>query len=420
MDKSVLYVALLVVSLILSAFFSSTEAAFLSLRKVRIRRMVSDNIPGADRVQRMVEQPEKILPTILLGNNLVNTAFAAVATVIMVAAIGEGSGVLIATIGSTLVLLILGETLPKTLAIKHAETMFLFSSRILEWVDILIMPVAISLQWLSRKISRRDGVDPMVLFTEEEIKTAILMGQEAGAVEDEEAELLNKVFQFGDRELKEVMTPRSGIVWVEHGTALDAFLDTYQEHTNTRFPVFQEQIDNVTGILSIKDIFAAMARGDFSADAVITTQLRQAYFVPDTKPIGVLFRDMQQQGMQIAMAVDEFGGIAGLVTLKQLMEEIVGPVGEEGSQPEAEYEVIDENTFHIDGGMQIDEINDELGIDIPQGEYETVAGFILDTMGNIPVEGEYFWYKDLRINVDEMRGVKIERVIITRAKLGSL
>ena len=282
MDKSVLYVALLVVSLILSAFFSSTEAAFLSLRKVRIRRMVSDNIPGADRVQRMVEQPEKILPTILLGNNLVNTAFAAVATVIMVAAIGEGSGVLIATIGSTLVLLILGETLPKTLAIKHAETMFLFSSRILEWVDILLMPVAISLQWLSRKISRRDGVDPMALFTEEEIKTAILMGQEAGAVEDEEAELLNKVFQFGDRELKEVMTPRSGIVWVEHGTALDAFLDTYQEHTNTRFPVFQEQIDNVTGILSIKDIFAAMARGDFSADAVITTQLRQAYFVPDS------------------------------------------------------------------------------------------------------------------------------------------
>ena len=130
MDKSVLYVALLVVSLILSAFFSSTEAAFLSLRKVRIRRMVSDNIPGADRVQRMVEQPEKILPTILLGNNLVNTAFAAVATVIMVAAIGEGSGVLIATIGSTLVLLILGETLPKTLAIKHAETMFLFLSLI--------------------------------------------------------------------------------------------------------------------------------------------------------------------------------------------------------------------------------------------------------------------------------------------------
>jgi len=404
----------------LSAFFSGTEAAFLSLRKVRIRRMVMEEVPGADRVSKMVEQPEKILPTILLGNNLMNTSFAAIATVIMVAAIGEGRGVLLATIGSTIVLLVLGETMPKTIAIRHSEAIFFFSARILEWIYRLLMPIAISLQWISRKIALRSGGDAMDLFTEEEIKTAILMGEEAGEVEPDEAELLQKVFQFGDKELKEVMTPRSEIAWVENDTKLKSFLETYQEHINTRFPVFEEQIDNVIGMLSIKDVFAAMARGQVSGDGVITTYLRQAYFVPDTKPIGILFRDMQENGTQIAMAVDEFGGIAGLVTLKQLMEEIVGPVGEEGRIPVSEYEAIDENTFYVDGGMQIDEANDELGLELPQGEYETVAGFILDTIGSIPTIGEYFWYKDLRINVSEMTGVKIEKVIIAKSKLRSL
>ena len=413
------YVAFLIVCLLLSAFFSGSEAAFLSLRKVRVRRLVDEKVPGAGRVARMTDQPEKILSTILLGNNLVNTAFAALATVIMVAVMGEGRGVLAATVGTTLVLLLLGETLPKTVAIRHSERVFIFSARVLEWFERLLLPVVVVLHWLSSQMARRFGTDARALFTEEEIKVAILMGQEAGAVEKGEAQMLEKVFRFGDSQLREVMTPRTEIVWVETGTRLKAFLDIYRVNSHTRFPLFEDQVDNVVGVLSVKDVVLAMARDEVSEDDPVTQFLRPVYFVPDTKPVGTLFREMQIDGGQMAMAVDEFGGIAGLVTLKQLMEEIVGPVGEEGEQPQPEYEAVDENTFHIDGGMQIEEANEELGLSLPEGDYETVAGFILETLEHIPAQGEFFWHKGMRVMVTEVKGVKIEKVMITRGRITS-
>jgi putative hemolysin len=409
-----IYLAVLIPCLLLSAFFSSSEAAFLSLRKVRIRYLVESKAPGAARVAKMVEQPEKVLPTILLGNNLVNTAFAALATVIMISLIGEGRGVIVATVASTALLLVLGETLPKTVAIRYAEPLFFFSARVLEWIERFLLPLVALLQWMSRRLALRLGSDPRALFTEEEIKIAISIGMEAGAVEEQEAEMLEKVFRFGDRQLREVMTPRTELVWVEVGTTLKEFLAIYKDHSHTRFPVFEGHEENVMGALSVKDVVAAIARGEFSDDDPVTDLLRPVDFVPDTKLVGTLFRDMQKVGSQIAMAVDEFGGIAGLVTLKQLIEEVVGPVGEEGMQPEVEYETIDENTFHIDGGMQIEEANEELGLDLPKGDYETVAGFVLDALGHIPTEGEQFRHNSLRLVVTQMRGMRIERVIVTR------
>ena len=413
MDQA-LYLILLLPCLLLSAFFSSSEAAFLSLRKVRIRGLVEKRVAGAERVARMVDQPEKVLPTILLGNNLVNTAFAALATVIMISLMGEGRGVIVATVVSTIVLLVLGETLPKTVAIRHSEPMFFFSARVIEWLDRLLLPLVALLQWVSRTLALRLGSDPRALFTEEEIKVAISIGREAGEVEEEEAKMLEKVFRFGDRQLREVMTPRTELVWVEVGTTLTEFLGIYKDHSHTRFPVFEDHVENVLGALSVKDVVAAIAQGEISDDDPVTGMIRPVDFVPDTKLVGALFREMQQVGSQIAMAVDEFGGIAGLVTLKQLIEEIVGPVGEEGMQPEVEYETIDENTFYIDGGMQIEEANEELGLDLPKGDYETVAGFVLDALGHIPAAGEQLRHSGLRLVVTQVRGMRIERVMVTR------
>ena len=262
MDLSTLYFALLVPSLLLSAFFSSSEAAFLSLRKVRIRRLVEDAVPGAERVARMVDEPAKVLPTILLGNNLVNTAFAALATVIMVALIGEGRGVLAATAASTIVLLVLGETLPKTVAIRHSERLFFLYARPLQLVELLLLPFAAALQLVNRFLAALLGSDARALFTEEEIKTAISIGMEEGSVDEEEGEMLENVFRFGDRQVREVMTPRTEIVQLESGTTLREFLSIYRDHYHTRFPVFEDDMENVVGILSVKDVVSALgARG---------------------------------------------------------------------------------------------------------------------------------------------------------------
>ncbi len=413
MDQSnTIYSVLLIISLVMSAFFSGSESAFLSLRKVRLRRLVDEGTAGAERVIRMADQPEKVLPTVLLANNLANTGFAALATVIMVGIVGEGRGVILATIASTIILLIFGETIPKTIALRHSERVFFFSSKVIEILEKLILPLILILQWTSNRITRRFGSESVALFTEEEIKAAISMGQEAGEVEEDEAELLQKVFRFGDMQLREMMTPRTEVVWVETGTTLGQFLEIYGSYSHTRFPVFHEQVDNVIGVLSVKDVLASITTSNLYSNGDITDLLRPVYFVPDTKPVGSLFREMQSKGGQMAMAVDEFGGIAGLVTIKQLMEELVGPVGEEERQPEPEYEILSENTFNIEGVMQIDQVNQELGLNLPEGDYETIAGFILEYLGHIPGQGEQFWHQDIGLTVTEVKGVKIEKVMI--------
>jgi len=406
------YLFLLIPCILISAFFSSSEAAFLSLRKVRIRSMAENEVKGAKRIANMVDQPEKVLPTILLCNNLANTAFAALFTVIMVALIGEGQGVIAATAISTLILLILGETVPKTIGIRYPETLFFFSAKILTWIERLLLPIVILLQSINKLLAKRLQGDPGALFTEEEIKTAISIGLEDGSVEEREAEMLENVFRFGDRQLREVMTPRTELILVESGTTLEEFLAIYSHHTHTRFPVYNENVDNILGTLLIKDVLEAMANGTISHPQPVTGLLRPVSFVPDTKLTGILLREMQNRGIQMAMAVDEFGGIAGLVTLKQLTEEIVGPVVEDGIYTEIDYETIDENTYSVDAGMQIEQANDELGINLPRGNYETVAGFVLEQLGHIPIEGETLRYDNIHLTISNVVGMRIEKIVL--------
>lgn len=415
MDQiATIYLFLLLPCLLLSAFFSSSEAAFLSLRKVRIRQMTEDKIEGAARVGEMLEEPEKVLPTILLVNNLVNTAFAALCTLILVTLIGEGRGVIAATITSTLILLILGETLPKTIGIRYPESLFFFSAKVIKWIELILIPLVITLQWINTFISARLGADPRALFTEEEIKIAISIGRESGSVEEQEAQMLENVFRFGDKQLREVMTPRTELVWVESGTNLQEFFGIYQQYSHSRFPVYENDLENVLGILLVKDLMGAIADGSLINSDSVTGFLRPVDFIPETKTIGNLFREMQGVGNQISMAIDEFGGISGIVTLKQLTEEIVGPVGEDGQHPNMEYETVDENTFNVDGGMQIEEANEELNLSLPKGDYETVAGFILEHLGRFPVEGDYFNYIGLRIVVTEITGMRIDKIMVIK------
>ena len=408
---------IVLVCLLLSAFFSSSEAALLSLRRTaRLAYLVNTGSAGAARVAQMLEEPGRLLATILLGNNLVNVAFAALVTVITLSFIDdEGIGVAVATAVAATVLLVFGEIIPKNFALRHPEAVAFLNTRPLKWMELLLWPLVMVLQWLSR-VATIGGRDPgaQASITEAELRTLIDIGEAEGAFEQEEAEMLESVFRFGDRQARDMMTPRTEIVFIERGATLGEFLKIYSQNAHTRFPVFKGSTDNIVGILSAKDILNAMASRAITHDDSVTDAIRDAYFVPETKRIAELFDELRKTGNQMAIAIDEYGGIAGLVTLKRLLEEVVGRVGEEGASPEEEYEALGENTFQVDGGMSIDEVKEELGVEIAEGDFETIAGFMIDVLGHIPTQGEQFEYGNLRMEVISMKDLKIETIKLTK------
>ena len=415
-DLSDLVIATVLV--LLSAFFSSSESAFLALRDTaRLRHLVRRGSRDAARVEGMLKEPGRLLSTILLMNNLVNIGFAALVTAIVISFLGENAGVLASTVVATVVLLVFGEVVPKTLAVRHAERVAFMAARPLKFFELVLLPIVAVLQWISR-IANIGGETRDPSITEDELLTLIDIGEAEGELDPEEAEMLESVFRFGDRQVRDMMTPRTEIVSVARGTSMKDFLRLYAEHAHTRFPVYKNSTDNVVGILSAKDILRSMAADRVDLDGIVTDVVRDAYFVPETKRIAELFEELRDTGNQMAIVIDEFGGVAGLVTLKRLLEEVVGRVGEEGVRPEEEYEALGQDTYQVDGGMSIDEVKDELDIDLGDGDYETVAGFVLDSLGHIPNEGESFETAGLSVEVAEMRGLKIEAVKLVRKPSG--
>jgi len=417
MSPWVLYLVILIICLVLSAFFSSSETAFISLERFRVQHLVETKVRGARRVAKMLERPERFLSTILLGNNLVNTAVAALGTFLAVS-VWEEQGLLIATFGIAIILLVFAETVPKTFANRHAERLSLLFVRPVEIFSWLFTPFVAILSWLASGMTRLVGGTPVPrsLVSEEEIRTMITVGHKEGTVEEAEADMLHAVFEFGDRPVSEVLVPRPEVVGVEKGTTLADFLALYAESPISRFPVYEENMDNVVGILSIKDVLMALAKGTITSESPIDDLIRPAYFTPETKRIGELFSEMRDKNYRMSVVVDEYGGTAGVVSLSRLMEEIVGPVGDELAAAEKEYEPINEYTFQIDGGMRIEEANEEMGLELPEGEYETVAGFVLHLLGRIPKQGQQLRYKGLKIVVTKMKGLKIEEILLTKEK----
>ena len=407
---------LLFFCLVLSAFFSASETAFIAFPRVRLIHLVKTGRHGVGRVSHLLERPEKLLSTVLLGNNLVNTGAAALATALAISLIeNENLAVLAATIGVTLLLLVFAETLPKTLAWGRAESVAFAVSGPLVLVGWALFPAVRLLQALSSLAGKALGTSPIHSHvTEEEIRTMISVGAQAGAMKPREAEMLEKVFHFGDRQVQEIMTPRTEIIWVEKNATLEEFFGIYSQEAHTRFPLFEGDVENVVGILFIKDLLQGMAQGELHPGSSVSEVQRPAYFVPETKLVGQLFSELRQAGQQMAIVIDQYGGVAGLVTLKRLVEVIVGPEGEEGEPAKEEFEAIGENVYEVDAGIAVQKANDELGLELPEGNYQTLAGFVLERLGRIPEEGDHLSYQDLRFEVTEMRRVKIERVRIQR------
>ena len=412
-----LYVILFIGCVLLSAFFCSSETAFFSVQRIKLQHMLLTEVKGARRVARMLERPEKFLSTVLLGTNLANTAASALATALAISVWPE-HGVLISTIGVTAVLLIFAETTPKTLANQHAENLSRLLVRPLEFFSWLFTPFVIALSWIAVGFTRLFGGTPLSKYiaSPEEIRAMITLGEKEGAVEEAEADLLHKVFDFGDRPVREVMVPRPDVVAIEQGARIADFLALYAESPLSRFPVYQENMDNVVGILSVKDVLMARAKDGFDKDSTIDELARPAYFAPESKRINDLFAEMRDNNFRMCVVVDEYGGTAGIVSLTRLVEEIVGPVGDELAGAEKDFEVINEYTFQVDGSMRIEEVNEEMELDLPEGDYETVAGFVLCLLGHIPKQNEQLRYRGLKLVITEMRGRKIEKILLTKEK----
>ena len=414
-----LYSAILVVCFILSAFFSSSETAFTSLGRVRIRKL-EDEKAITGRVKELTQSPERYLSTVLVGNNLVNTAAAALATVMAVYLIGKEIGVLVATLGVTIILLIFCEIIPKTFAFHRAQAIFTRSARAVGLFSHIFSPFVLAIGFISSQFLKLVGVEgghPRSLISEEEIHSLISIGREEGAVEEEEANLLHRVFEFGDRMVDEVMTPRTEVTFLEKGTTLSQFWELFSRAPYSRFPVYEENTDNVVGIISLKDAVLAQTQGHLSPESSLDSLLRPTYFIPQTKHIGELFSEMKSQRIKIAVVVDEYGGTAGMVSLEELLEVLVGEIEDELDRKEKDFEAITENTFKIDGSMRIEELNQQLGLELPEEHYETMAGFVLYSLGHIPREGERVEYGSLKIIVTQMKGLKVEKVLLTKTRM---
>ena len=402
----------------LVAFFSSAEAGLISVNKFRIRYLAEQGNRSAHAINRVLDQHEKFFATILLTENAFIIFASSMGTAMAIDILQvQGAMLLIAPLVMTVIIVTFGEITPKTLAAASSERWSLIVARpisIIMYLETFVIYFFTILPRLIFKVMGRNASLWSPSVTEGELRMMIDISRAEGAVEEGEAALLEKAFHFGDRQVREIMTPRPEIVWIERDSTLESFLSTYSEHSHTRFPVYGESMENVIGVLSVKDVMLALGKGQIQPKESVTNLLRPASFVPETKTASSTFGEMQQGAYGMVLTVDEFGGIAGLVTLKQLLEVIVGQVGEEGAAPVEAYTAIGRDTFRLDAGIGISEINEELNVDLPEGDYQTVAGFILYSLGRIPLEGEAVEYRGLRLTVKSMSGVRIDEVELRR------
>jgi CBS domain containing-hemolysin-like protein len=315
--------------------------------------------------------------------------------------------------------IVLGELAPKSLALFRPESVSLLTVPPVEVFRLTFWPAIWVLNGLANAILRPFGLRAVEggahsAFTAEEIDLLVAQSAKAGVLETDEARLLASVFQFGDRRVNEVMIPRTEVVWLEKGTTIRDFYQTFAKTPHSRFPVFEGSQDNVVGIVGIKDVLRGISDSQLTEDSPVDLAMRPAMFTPETKFVGTLFFEMQRAGHQMAVVVDEYGGTAGLVTLEMLLEELVGYVSDELRRHEDEFVTVDERTFQIDAGMTIHDANEALNLALPEGDYETVAGFVLSHLGHIPKEGEQFTYNGLGIAVTRVLGHKVEEVTVTR------
>lgn len=414
---SVLLVQLVVLVILLmgSAFFSASETALMSISKIDARHMVDQNIKNAKIVSKLVEDPNKLLGAILVGNNIVNIGASSLATVVATGIFGtDGAGIAaaIATGVMTLLVLIFGEITPKSLSTQKSQEVACFVARPISLVVLIFNPVVKVLMFISNLIIRLFGgkIDTSKPFiTTDELKTIVTVSHEEGVLEEEEKEMIYNVFGFGDSYTKDVMIPRTDMIAVDVNATYDEIIELYKQEQFSRMPVYQESHDNIIGVIYMKDL---LLKQFDPKDFVISDFLRDVYFVHEFKRIDELFKEMRSKKIGMAIVVDEYGGTSGIVTLEDLIEEIVGDIDDEYDMTEDSFVKIADQEYLVDGSFRISDFNDELNLDISSNEFDSIGGFIIGLLDRFPDEGEVVVYDDITFKVEETMNNRINKLRI--------
>ncbi len=410
---TVLGVLTIIVLIGLSGFFSSSEIAFFSLPQHRIDSLVDEGVKNAQTVKTLKDNPHRLLVTILVGNNIVNIAMSSIATALFGLYLTQGQAVLAATFGITAVVLLFGESAPKSYAVENTESWALRISRPLKLSEYLLFPLIIVFDRLTRIVNKLMGSTSVIespYVTRDEIQDIIETGEREGVIEEEEREMLKRIFTFNSTIAKEVMTPRLDVNAVSRDSTIEQAIEVCIGHDHVRIPVYDGNLDNIIGIVNVRDLVREFhySEGESELKDVVQPTLH----VPESKNVDELLAEMQDNRLQMVIVLDEFGTTEGIITLEDMVEEIVGDILE--GDEEEPFEHLDEQTTLVRGEVNIHEVNDVLEIELPEGEeFETLAGFVFNRAGRLVEEGEEFEYDGVVIRIEEVDNTRILRARIT-------
>ncbi|MWV38542.1 hemolysin family protein [Natrialba sp. INN-245] len=411
-----------VVLIALSGFFSSSEIAMFNLPKHRLEGMVEDGIAGADLVKELKDDPHRLLVTILVGNNIVNIAMSSIATAVLSIHFGGLLGVILATFGITAIVLLFGESVPKSYAVENTESWAIRISKPLKGTEYLLFPLIVLFDYLTRQVNKLTGSTGAIespYVTRDEIQEMIESGEREGVLEEEEHEMLTRIFRFNNTIVKEVMTPRLDMTAVPKDAGIDEAIETCIQSGHARIPVYEGSLDNVQGVVHIRDLVRDLNYGETETeDLELADLIQPTLHVPESKNIDELLTEMRENRMHMAIVIDEFGTTEGLVTVEDMIEEIVGEILKTGEDEPVEE--LDERTVLVRGEVNIEDVNEALEIDLPEGEeFETIAGFIFNRAGRLVEEGEEITYDGVRITVESVENTRIMKARLHKFEVPS-
>ena len=401
-QKVLFQIFILLILILLNAYFAASEIAFISLNDAKIEKQAKEGNKKAKQIEKMLRNPSKFLATIQIGITLagfLSSAFASdVFANILASALNNlfpmidvivfrSISIIIITIILSFFTLVLGELVPKRLAMKYYEKIAFTTIGITRAISILTAPFVKILTVVTNFISKLFGIseNEEEIVTEEEIKMMIDEGKEKGTIEEDEKEMINNIFEFNDISASEVMTHRKDVYAIEINSSIYNIIKDLNEYKYSRIPVYEETIDDIKGILFVKDLLKYLYS---KKNIKIKSIMRESYFVSENKPINELFKDLQKNKIQMAIVIDEYGGTAGLVTMEDLLEEIVGNIFDEYDEIENDYTKIDDNTFLINGSVSINDLQKIIQVKIPEGDYDTLSGYLLELLGRVPNDNE--------------------------------
>jgi CBS domain containing-hemolysin-like protein len=397
----------------LSAFFSSSEIAMFSLARHRVESLVEDDVPGATVVQELKSDPHRLLITILVGNNVVNIAMSSIATGLFAIYVSQGQAVLAATFGITTLVLLFGESAPKSYAVENTESWALRIARPLQYSERVLLPLVVVFDHLTRAINRVTGGRSAIettYVTRDEIQNMIQTGEREGVIEEDEREMLQRIFRFNRTIAKEVMTPRLDMTAVPKDATIDEAIETCVQSDHERIPVYEGNLDNIIGVVTLRDLVRQNHYGEGEVD--LTDVVQPTLHVPESKNVDELLEEIQDNRMRMVIVIDEFGTTEGLITLEDMVEEIVGDILE--GDEEEPFEYVEEDVVIVRGEVNVDEVNEELDLDLPEGEeFETLAGFIFNRAGRLVEEGEEIDYGNITIRIEQVDNTRIMKARIT-------